>query len=261
VAYLLTALNAAITRPVGEHDVVGSWAGLRPLVRDASDERTADLSRRHLISVAGDGTIRVTGGKLTTYRRMAADAVDEVARQTGRGGRYASTRHLPLLGADRTAALREPGSAERLGVSDDTLTHLVDRYGSEARTVIAMMQADPDLGGPLVEGLPYLRAEAVYAARYEMAWTLDDVLSRRTRSLPFNREASAGAAGAVARLLAPELGWSAGTAGAEAEAIRAVVRRAVASERGVAVEEVAAGPASPAGPAGPSGGGVVQELR
>jgi glycerol-3-phosphate dehydrogenase len=269
VAYLLDALNGAITGSVSEADVVGSWAGLRPLVRDAADERTADLSRRHQISVCEDGTVRVTGGKLTTYRRMAADAVDEVVRRLGRGSRRSPTRNLQLLGADRTAALREPGAASRLGVSEETLTHLVDRYGSEARTIIAMIQADPDLGRPLVGGLPYLRAEAVYAVRYEMAQRLEDVLSRRTRSLPLDREASARAAGAVAALIAPELGWSDDQAEAEAEALRAAVRRAVASERGLDVRHLAGStgsgarpavaPGGPTGTAAPGPAGAVQE--
>ena len=169
VAYVLRALNAAITVPVSGADVVGCWAGLRPLVRQARNARTADLSRRHQVFVSGDGMINVMGGKLTTYRRMAADAVDEVTRQLGRTLRRSPTRHLSLLGADRTAALQEPGSADRLGVTEDVLAHLVGRYGSEARTVIAMMEADPELSRPLLDGLPYLRAEAVYAARYEMA--------------------------------------------------------------------------------------------
>jgi glycerol-3-phosphate dehydrogenase len=226
VAYLLKALNAAITVPVSEADVVGCWAGLRPLVKEARDARTADLSRRHVVSVSADGMINVMGGKLTTYRRMAADAVDEVARALGRPFLRSATRRLPLLGADRTPALREPGSAARLGVSAEVLTHLVNRYGSEARTVIAMMEADPQLGRPLLAGLPYLRAEAVYAARYEMAWTLDDVLSRRTRALVLARDASADAADEVARLISPELGWSPARAEAEVEAYRAIAHRA-----------------------------------
>jgi glycerol-3-phosphate dehydrogenase len=226
VAYLLKALNAALTVPVSEADVVGGWAGLRPLVKDARDTRTADLSRRHVVSVSEDGMINVMGGKLTTYRRMAADAVDEVARALGRPFLRSPTRRLPLLGADRTLALREPGSAARLGVSAEVLTHLVNRYGSEARTVIAMMEADPQLGRPLLAGLPYLRAEAVYAARYEMAWTLDDVLSRRTRALVLARDASADAADEVARLISPELGWSPARAEAEVEAYRAIAHRA-----------------------------------
>jgi glycerol-3-phosphate dehydrogenase len=137
----------------------------------------------------------------------------------------------------------------------------VDRYGSEARTVIAMMQADPDLAGPLVDGLPYVRAEAVYAVRYEMGWTLDDVLSRRTRCLLLARDASAAAAGSVARLIAPELGWSASRAEAEAETFRAAVRRAVASERGTtpdaeaATTEAARGQEAGAGGSGRTGPG------
>jgi glycerol-3-phosphate dehydrogenase len=226
VAYLLGALNAAITVPVSRADVVGCWAGLRPLVREERQARTADLSRRHEVSVAADGMINVMGGKLTTYRRMAADAVDEVTRQLGRTSRRSPTKHLSLLGADRTAALREPGSAARLGVTERVLTHLAGRYGSEARTVIAMMEADPELSRPLLDGLPYLRAEAVYAARYEMAWSLSDVLSRRTRALVLARDASAEAAADVARLIAPELGWSPTRAEAEVDAYRALVQRA-----------------------------------
>ncbi len=226
VDYLLGALNAAITMPVSKADVVGCWAGLRPLVREARNARTDDLSRRHEVSVSGGGMINVAGGKLTTYRRMASDAVDEAARQLGRSVRRSPTRRLPLLGADRTAALRLPGSAARLGVSDEVLEHLVNRYGSEARTVVAMMEADPQLGRPLLGGLPYLRAEAVYAARYEMAWTLDDVLSRRTRAFVLARDGSADAAVDVARLIAPELGWSPIRADAEVEAYRAIVDRA-----------------------------------
>jgi glycerol-3-phosphate dehydrogenase len=226
--------------------VVGCWAGLRPLVRDARDTRTADLSRRHVVSVSGDGMINVMGGKLTTYRRMAADAVDEVARALGRPFRRCPTRRLPLLGADRTAALREAGSAARLGVSGEVLTHLVNRYGSEARTVIAMMEADPQLSRPLLAGLPYLRAEAVYAARYEMACTLDDVLSRRTRALLLARDESAEAAVDVARLIAPELGWSPARADAEVDAYRAIAHRAKDAMSEPAMSRSDAGGAGPA---------------
>jgi glycerol-3-phosphate dehydrogenase len=220
VAYILNALNAAITEPVTARDIVGTWAGLRPLVRAASSERTADLSRRHRVTVSADGMISITGGKLTTYRRMAVDAVDEVVRQLGRGSKRSSTRHLPLIGAEGTASLREPDAACRLNVAPERLSHLVSRYGSEARTVIAMMEADPDLSRPLVPGLPYVRAEAVYAARYEMAQTLDDVLSRRTRARLLARDASAAAAMDVARLIAPELGWSPARIETEAESYR-----------------------------------------
>jgi glycerol-3-phosphate dehydrogenase len=223
VAYILRALNAAMTQPVSEGDIVGTWAGLRPLVRAAKSERTADLSRRHHVQVSDDGVVSITGGKLTTYRRMASDAVDEVVRQLGRGSKHSPTKRLVLLGGEGMASLRAPDAPERLGVSGERLAHLVGRYGSEARTVIAMVEADPDLGRPLVPGLPYLRAEAVYAVRYEMATSVEDVLSRRTRSLLLARDASAVAAIDVAHLIAPELGWSPDQITADVEAFRARV--------------------------------------
>jgi glycerol-3-phosphate dehydrogenase len=211
IRYILDALNLVVTEPVTEADVLGTWAGLRPLVKSASSERTADLSRRHAVVTSPSGLVTVTGGKLTTYRKMAADTVDAVVAQLGRGGRrrrHSPTRKLLLRGAEGLDAVTADGAAARFGVAGDVVAHLAGRYGGEARTVIAMVQATPDLGRPLVAGLPYLRAEAVYAARYEMAHTLDDVLSRRTRALLLARDAAAAAAPDVARLLAPELGWS-----------------------------------------------------
>jgi glycerol-3-phosphate dehydrogenase len=223
IAYVLDALNASLTQPLSQHDIVGTWAGLRPLVRAARSERTADLSRRHQIRVSDDGVVSITGGKLTTYRRMASDAVDEVVRRLGSGGKRSATKRLPLLGGEGFASLRSPEAPARLGVSPDRFAHLVGRYGSEARTVIAMIEADPDLGRPLVPGLPYLRAEAVYAVRYEMAMTVEDVLSRRTRSLLLARDAAAAAAVDVAHLIAPELGWTPERISTDVEAFRARV--------------------------------------
>jgi glycerol-3-phosphate dehydrogenase len=225
VAYLLGAINAAVTEPVTEADVVGTWAGLRPLINAAKSERTADLSRRHRVTRSDDGLVTVTGGKFTTYRRMAEDTVDKVVELLGRGAKRSPTKRVALLGAEGTPPLRAPGAAQRLGVREARLTHLVGRYGSEARTVIAMIEADPELGRHLVPGLPYLRAEAVYAARYEMARTLDDVLSRRTRALLLARDASAAAALQVGQLVAPELGWSPDRVAAEVAAFRAAATR------------------------------------
>jgi glycerol-3-phosphate dehydrogenase len=225
VSYLLKAINAAVTEAVTEADVVGTWAGLRPLVSAADSERTADLSRRHRVSCSADGLVTVTGGKFTTYRRMAEDTVDRVVGLLGRGAKRSPTRHVALLGAEGTPALRRPGAAQRLGVQESRLSHLVGRYGSEARTVVAMIEADPELSRPLVPGLPYLRAEAVYAARYEMARTLDDVLSRRTRALLLARDASAAAALDVAQVVAPELGWSPARVETEADGYRTAATR------------------------------------
>jgi glycerol-3-phosphate dehydrogenase len=196
IDYVLGAINAALDADIGVGDITGVWAGLRPLVRAASSGRTADLSRRHRVTIGSRGVVTVTGGKLTTYRQMAEDTVDAIARQIGRGGR-SRTRKLRLLGADGFAEA-EPGTVE---------AHLGDRYGSLASMIDRIAADDADLGAPLVPGLPYLRAEATYAARHEMATTLTDVLTRRTRAHLLDRGATVTAAPAIADLLAGELGW------------------------------------------------------
>ncbi len=213
--YLLDALNGVTTVDATSADIVGSWAGLRPLLAAGRHTRSADLSRRHAVHVAPSGVVTVTGGKLTTYRRMAADAVDAAARVLENHTPGSATKHLTLFGSDGV----DPHLAER--------DHLVGRFGSEAAVVQRLVDADPALGEPLVAGLPYLRAEAVYAARHEMARTLDDVLSRRTRARVLAREASIDAAPAVADLIASELDWS----DDEREREVCEYRHAVAAER------------------------------
>jgi glycerol-3-phosphate dehydrogenase len=218
--YLLGALNDIVRDPLVPADVVGTWAGLRPLLRGATRERTADLSRRHAVRVSSSGVVSVTGGKLTTYRRMAADAVDAASHGIGRSVGRSPTRQLRLVGADGfepPALTLEPSDHE----------HLTGRFGSEAPRVLALVDDDPALGEPLVPGLPYLKAEAVFAVRHEMARTLADVLERRTRARLLARDQSAAVADRVATLIAPELGWSDAIARAEV----AAYRESVATER------------------------------
>jgi glycerol-3-phosphate dehydrogenase len=209
VAYLLRAVNGATTTRVTEHDVLGTWAGLRPLVRDARSERTADLSRRHSVEASRSGVVTVTGGKLTTYRRMAADTVDAVAELLGvdAGSR---TKRVPLHGSRGWDAPELPA-------------HLSSRFGSDARDVVELARSDPALAEPVVPGLPYQRAEVVYAVRAEMARTVDDVLARRTRARLLARDASADAASDVAALMAAELGWDAAEQRRQVEHYRALV--------------------------------------
>jgi glycerol-3-phosphate dehydrogenase len=215
IAYVLRALNASITTGVTEADITGVWAGLRPLVKSASSGRTADLSRRHKVNRSTSNVISVTGGKLTTYREMSQDTVDEVCEVLG-VRRKSSTHRLPLLGAEGYRAQTEPAAA-----------HLADRYGSAAAEVAALHEVDRQLAEPLVPGLPYTKAEAIYAARSEMAVTLDDVLSRRTRSRLFDRPATVKAAEDVARLIAADMGWD----DAEVERQVAEFRNSCASEK------------------------------
>jgi glycerol-3-phosphate dehydrogenase len=211
VEYLLRAINGAVTTTITEADILGTWAGLRPLVAAATSERTADLSRRHAVRVAPSRVITVTGGKLTTYRRMAAEAVDAVMSTLDRPGR-SHTKRLKLHGAKGWDA-------------PDIPAVLGERYGSDAREVLALQRSSAGLAEPLIEGLPYSRAEVVYAARAEMARTVDDVLSRRTRARLLARDASAAVADDVAALMGDELGWSAEERSEQAAAYRSLIDR------------------------------------
>jgi glycerol-3-phosphate dehydrogenase len=228
IDYLLRALNGSCTNEITTADIVGSWAGLRPLVKAAASGRTADLSRKHKVARSRSGLVTITGGKLTTYREMAADTVDEVVdevlpRHGGADGIGRSrTKKLRLRGAagyDTLAAARAVYTA----VDEELLTHLGDRYGGEARVLMSAIQSDPELAEPLVAGLPYTRAEALFAVRHEMARSVDDVLSRRTRARLYGRDDSGAAAAAVGALIADELGWDAAATDASVASYRAAL--------------------------------------
>lgn len=224
VAYVLRALNAAVAGDIEPADVTGSWAGLRPLVKSASSGRTADLSRRHRVTVGPAGVVGITGGKLTTYREMAEDTVDAVLERLGERARCRTSR-LALLGADGHVDAA-PGTLEH---------HLGSRYGALGAEVTAMIDADRELGEVLVPGLPYVRAEAVYAARHEMATDLVDVLTRRTRAHLYARAATLDAAPAVAALMAGELGWDAAEQERQVRAYETIVARELTEARAQAV--------------------------
>ena len=148
IDYVLRAVNAAISGTVTADDISGAWAGLRPLVKADAEGHTADLNRRHLVAVSATGVIPITGGKLTTSRELAADAVAAAQRQLGLRRTRTRTKRLRLLGAAGHRRQR-PGSLD---------AHLAGRYGSLASEVRDLVAADPALGRPLVAGLPYLRA-------------------------------------------------------------------------------------------------------
>lgn len=208
VEYVLRAINAAVTVPLSPSDVSGSWAGLRPLLasgkgRRRTSEKTSDLSRRHRVMVSRGGLVTVTGGKLTTYRKMAEDAVDALGQVIGPVP-PCSTKRLSLRGTTGLDLIER----SLAGITDErTIAHLRRRFGGEARAVVALSRERADLAEPLVPGLPYLRAEAVYSARYEMATELTDFLVRRTRALLLDAAATLRAADSVAALVGDELGW------------------------------------------------------
>ncbi len=217
VDYLLHAMALVMREPLTRDDIVGTWAGLRPLIAGGSvGEKTADLSRVHKVLTSPTGLITITGGKLTTYRRMAADTIDTVVKALGHGGR-SGTKKLRLLGATASQ-----GSAMARG-SAPSDEHLSRRYGSLQREILDLERDEPALKEPLVPGLPYRRSEAIYAVRNEMATTLDDVLSRRTRARLLGRDATAAAAESVAQLIAPELGWDSARIATEVASYRAAL--------------------------------------
>ncbi|MFD4301441.1 FAD-dependent oxidoreductase [Streptomyces albidoflavus] len=225
--FLLEGANTAFEGKLGPQDVVGSIGGLRPLV-GGKEGATLDMRRDHHITVGASGMVTVTGGKLTTSRHMGELVVDKVMALLGRKGR-SRTANLPLLGGAGY-------DAEAVAASGGLAAHLGERYGTEARFVGDLIAEDPSLAEPVVAGQPYTKAEVVYAARAELARSVDDVLSRRTRSRLFARDASAEAAAAVGAILGRELNLT------EAEVDRSVTAYldAVQYEKSVLLEGAAA---------------------
>lgn len=197
--FLLEGARSALKTDLQPHDVVGSIAGCRPLVGPPGG-KTIEMRRNHEIHVAPDGLVTIVGGKLTTSRHMAEQTID--AAQTVIGKRApCRTKSAYLLGA----AGYDP---QAIVASGGLAAHLGERYGTEARFVSDLIDARPSLLAPIVEGLPYSEAEVVYAARHELARSVDDVLSRRTRARLMARDASARAAPRVGQILKAELGLS-----------------------------------------------------
>jgi glycerol-3-phosphate dehydrogenase len=204
ITYVLNAVNAVVTSPLGPEDVTASWAGLRPLLATSGarghgpSARTAHLSRRHKVERSASGLITISGGKLTTYRQMASDTVDAVQRELGMTVTASRTKKLRLRGS-------EPANALQVR---ELIDHLQRRYGQETMAVLGLSTDRPELGQRLA-GLGHLEAEVVFAARFEMATCVEDVLSRRTRAVLLDAKSAATAAVRTAELLAAELGWDA----------------------------------------------------
>ena len=209
IEYLLAHVNKVIEQPLSPADVEGVYAGLRPLLSGES-ESTSKLSREHAVAHPVPGLVVIAGGKYTTYRVMARDAVDAAAHGLDAKVPPSVTAEVPLLGAEGYTALRNSSHvlARRYGVHEARVEHLLDRYGSLVAEVLDLVVADPTLGEALTGAPDYLRAEIVYAASHEGARHLDDVLARRTRISIETFDRGIGAVEEAARLVAPVLGWS-----------------------------------------------------
>lgn len=209
IRYLLDRVNAVLSRPLKEEDVIGVYAGLRPLV-DRDDSDTTALSREHVVRRPAPGLVTVAGGKYTTYRVMARDAVDAAAIELGEQVDGSRTDQVPLLGAEglttaRGRASRHPAAMK---LSEQAIGHLVGRYGALATVLLDMVQERPELGLPIPGAESYLMVEAAYAVEAEGALRLDDILTRRTRISIEAEDRGRAAAQPVAREMASTLGWS-----------------------------------------------------
>jgi glycerol-3-phosphate dehydrogenase len=208
IDYLLEHVNSVLNSPLTREDVEGVYAGLRPLLTGES-ESTSKLSREHVVGHPVPGLVVVAGGKYTTYRVMAADAVNEAARALDSRVPESCTDQVPLLGADGYRALwnQRRALASAAGIHPARVEHLLNRYGSCVHDLLAMLREDPSLAQPLPAADDYLRVEARYAVTHEGARHLDDVLARRTRISIESWDRGVTAAPVVAALIADVLKW------------------------------------------------------
>ena len=208
IDYLLGHANSLLADPLTRDDVIGVYAGLRPLLAGESDS-TSKLSREHAVASPVRGLVMIAGGKYTTYRIMAKDAVDAAVRELNQKVPASCTEDVPLLGADGYHALwnARPLLVAETGLRDLHIEHLLNRYGSLLPELLEMIKSSPALAHPLDGAPEYLKIEAVYAASHEGALHLDDILARRTRISIETWDRGVAAAPEVARLVAPILGW------------------------------------------------------
>lgn len=209
--YLLQQLNRYLSRPYAVVDIVGGFAGVRPLVSSGKAGKTKKLIREHEVEVDREsGLISVLGGKWTTYRAMAEDAINAVQQQLGLPVGGCVTRERHLCGSEGYSPDYPKALVASYGVADATARHLAEKFGANAAAVLELARQEPELAQPIVEGFPAIRAEIAYGARNEMAATLDDVLERRTGLQFFSWETAAAAAPVAAAVMQREMGWDAG---------------------------------------------------
>jgi len=228
VDYLLARTNALLAEPLGRADVHGVTAGLRPLVAEREHSDTTRISRRHVVETPAPGLTTIAGGKYTTYRVMAADLIDAVARAL-RVRAPSVTREVPLLGVG-VGGIDRAALAARAGVAVAAIDRLAGRYGDRVEEVVGLIEGRQDLAEPLPGGGGLLSAEVVHACTFEGALHLEDVVERRTRLALTAPDRGLAAAGPAAALIAGALDWDADRARREADAWRARVTAARAGE-------------------------------
>jgi glycerol-3-phosphate dehydrogenase len=214
VAYLIDQANRWLSVPLTHDDVIGVYAGIRPLVASDAEDSTTTLSREHVVMQPVRGLVAIAGGKYTTYRVMAMDVIDaaaELLRAVDIDVPESSTHEIPLVGAEgyRVAWSQRTRTAREWGIPVGVIEHLLRRHGDRLDDVLELLQHDRSLGGLIHPEAPYLWAEVVLAVTHEGATQLDDILVRRTRLALEVRDGGASATQEVARLAGEILGWDA----------------------------------------------------
>ena len=211
IDYVLEQANKLIANPLTHDDIIGTYSGLRPLLQPkvkGDGAQSTKVSREHTVTEVAPGMSAIAGGKLTTYRVMAADAVDFALGDRAQE-RPSVTETIALVGAEGYRAI-EAGRdryAQRYGWDEDRITHLLERYGAQIEDLGALIDADPDLGKPLKHAPQFLRADVVFALRYEGALHLEDVLVRRVRLDLEQRDRGLAAAPEILEIMRSELNW------------------------------------------------------
>ena len=201
IEFILATAGEYLTKAPTRDDVLSVFAGIRPLVRATNVTNTAALSRDHVIHIDRSGLVTIAGGKWTTYRHVAEDCVDQAATLAQLPEKPCVTHHLHIHGFHEVAK----GDAAKGDAAKQFGSLAV--YGSDFYEIRKLIEVDAALGEPLHAALPYVKAEVIWAARHEMARTVEDILARRTRALFLNARAALAMAPAVADLMASELGW------------------------------------------------------
>ena len=235
IDYILQQANQVLLHPLKQADIVSVYAGIRPLVAPAEASSTTKISREHVVDHPLQGLVSIAGGKYTTYRIMARDAIDAAASDLLRIVPKSCTEDIALLGADGYPAL--VNSLETLvaehDVSREVILHLLSRYGGIFEEVLEPTRLDASLLQPIESGLPYLKAEIRYAVTHEKALHISDVLMRRTRIALEVRDRGVAAARVVAQLMAPLLGWDSAKVESEIAEYVQLVEREFAAESAI----------------------------
>ena len=227
VQYILDQANRVLSPQLKMEEIIGIYAGLRPLVANNKNSSTTKLSREHTVDRPAAGFVSIAGGKYTTYRIMSKDVIDLAVNELRKLTPESVTEKLPLVGADGYFGLVQQIDrlAEESGLDSECITHLLNRYGSMISEILTLVKDNPSLSKKLTKELPYIKAEIFYAASHEGALTVDDVISRRTRIAFEAKNNGAHLAEPIAEIIAPVLGWSAKERKSSIAAYEAAVER------------------------------------